>query len=181
MSDNVDKPVEEGLEDSAPPATSRTTDKKALRRKTFKFVFVFVVSVFLLLYGYESIRRSMPNDWYLLQVASSTTFLLKHVGYSCELGSAERFKGREAAVREGLAAWARGEEPPKLPPSDPVQALSGSERPLTAWEAWKYQGLMYRLGIRDAERELARIKSDANLAEPQRSQQIKGVETQLHR
>ena len=166
MSDSVETPTQENPEN---PPSSRPSDaghKKALRRKTIMFVSVFVISVFVLLFGYELARWTKFNDWYLLQVARSTAVLLKRVGHSCEVGSAERYRGREAVVRAALEALGRGEEAPKLPPANASKAGSSTEPPLTAWEAWEYQAATYRRSMAEAEQELARLKSDATLAEP---------------
>jgi exosortase/archaeosortase family protein len=182
-------PAPVGSEPVSPEGASRDEhQKKALRRKTVKFVVVFMVSVFVLLFGYELARWSKPNDWYLLQVARSTTFLLKRVGYSCELGNAARFRGREAMVRASFEAWRRGEEAPEpqsigslKPGTSPVPSGNGihAEPPLTAWEAWEYQAETYRRSMAQAKQELETIQSDTALAEPERTQRIQAAEMKL--
>lgn len=179
MSDSVETLMQENPENPPSSGPSDAGHKKALRRKTIKFVSVFVVSVFVLLFGYELARWTKFNDWYLLQVARSTAVLLKPVGYSCELGNAERYRGREVSVRAALEALRHGEEAPKLPPTNASKADSSTEPPLTAWEAWEYQAATYRQSMTEAKQELARLKSDATLAEPERSQQIQAEEMKL--
>jgi exosortase/archaeosortase family protein len=182
MSDLIDTPVSGPSEPVSPEGSSGVESKKALRRKTLKFVVVFMVSVFVLLFGYELARWTKANDWYLLQVARSTAFLLKQVGYSCELGTANRFAGREAMVRAALEAWRRGEEAPESQPASSAKQPAGfgeTEPALTAWEAWEYQAGTYRQSMAQAKRELEDLQSNTTLAEPERGQQIQAAETKL--
>ena len=182
MSDSAETPApaSAGPEPVSPEGASRDEhQKKALRRTTVKFVVVFMVSVFVLLFGYELARWSKPNDWYLLQVARSTSFLLKRVGYSCELGNAARFRGREAMVSASLEAWRRGEEAPEPQSIGSLKPETSTEPPLTAWEAWEYQAETYRRSMAQAKRELETIQSDTTPAEPERTQRIQAAETKL--
>lgn len=181
MSDPIEAAsTSKGSENPASPSKpSRTPDKKALRRKTIRFVSVFVVSVFVFLYGYERARFTETNDRYLLYVAQSTTFLLKYVGYSCELGSAERYRGMETGIRAALDAIGRGETPPKVPQADPAQIASSTATPLTPWESLEYQAATHRQDMEQAKVELDKAKADTATPEPQRTQQVLAAEARL--
>lgn len=174
-SDSIEASAQEGSENPSPSKPSRAANRKALRRKTAKFISVFVVSVFVFLFGYELARFSKANDWYLLHVAQSTTFLLKHIGYSCELGSAERYRGMETGIRAALDAFRRGETPPQVPPGNPAQAASNAVPPLTPWESWEYQAATHRQSIAEAKESLTRAKEDLALSDAE----IQAAETRL--
>ncbi len=177
MSEPVESSPTKEPESAKPPsnedAARSARDKKALRRKTIKFVTVFVVSVFAMLVGYDYAKVSKANDWYLYQVARSTTWLLKYVGYSCALGSSERFAGKEAEVRASLDAWSRGEEPPTPPPA------SIDRSPLSAWESWEYQAAGSRRSIRQAQTELDAAKQDTTLPETVRNDKVEVLSRRL--
>lgn len=148
--------------------------KRALRRKTLKFVLVFVVSVLVLLSSYQMANGTCANDWYLFQVARTTSWFLRHFGYSCTLGSAGRLSGMEAQVRHTLDAWSRGEKTPKgLPPPDVSRA------PLTSWQAWQYKAGTVRQIAADARADLERLEQDTSLPEAERAQKIAQAQRKL--
>lgn len=113
------------------------------RSSVVRFAVTFLVSATVMLTGYDLAERTTANDWYLLQVANSCSVLLKAVGYSCEVGRADRFAGREREVRVALAAWRQGVEPG----AEARGAGTGSdnEPPLSQWESWAYEaGMRHR-------------------------------------
>lgn len=140
---------------------SDADEKRSLRRRTFKFVAGFLVSVLLLLTGYESIKQTEANDRYLLLVAQSTKLLLSQVGYSCTMGDAQRFTGREIAVREALAGFERGER-------QLIQLPTASRpgEPLSAWEAWGYQAAVFRQTLEDARKTVRQLEESAGILKP---------------
>ncbi len=165
MSESQENPSARS-DSSAEPKLAPQPSRKAVHRKTLKFVVVFMVSVLIMLVGYEVEKQSLPNDWYLLQVARSTGWLLRFVGYSCTVGGAERFKGKEALVRASLAAWHRGEDAPALPPPG-VDTV-----PLSPWEAWGFQAAQARHDRVKVQAELDAALKDTTKPEPERSKRI---------
>jgi len=179
MSDPTDHAPQPEQED-ATERTARRGDRRMLRRRTLKFVIVFVVSVLALLSGHEYAKRTIVSDWYLLQVARSTAWLLRRVGDAASLGDPGRLLGREAMVRRQLEAWQKGTvAPPEDPPEAPPANAPGP--PLTPWEAWRYKVLTERRKVVEAAEELARLEQDTSLQEPQRSQQIADARTRYLR
>jgi exosortase/archaeosortase family protein len=171
MSDAVQQTPNPTPEASAVQGRS-LQDKKALRRKTAKFVVVFVISVFVLLAGYDLAKYTKANDWYLLQVARSTAWLLRGVAYSCTVGNPARYRGREVEIRRTLDAWRRGEDAPPSAPNAPTDPSAPDAAPLTLWETWEYQATGVRRVIAEAEKELEQMEADATLSEPERTQRI---------
>ena len=156
-------------ENTAPEKAPENRDpraKRALRIRTVKFVVVFIVSVLTLLTSYSLAKRTRANDWYLFQVARSTSLLLRGVAYSCELGTAHRHKGNEARCRTELEAWERGEQPPAAPPP------GTDASPLTPAESWRYEAALRRNRIRDAAEKVARLEKDVSLPEAERAKQL---------
>jgi exosortase/archaeosortase family protein len=127
-------------------AEAATKDRKALRRKTIRFVVVFIGSVFGLLWLHSAVVNTRGNDYYLYQVARSTAYLLDWVGDSGRVvGHPKTYRGKEAYVRACMDAWRRGGETP------PPEQFKGVEAPpLTPWESWAYSAASER-------RELARL------------------------
>ena len=144
--------------------------------KTLSFVVVFIITVLALLIGYELATGTRANEWYLFQVARSTSWLLGGIGDSCSLGGAERLRGREAKIRASLDAWARGERPP-----DDVPRPEEPAPPLTPWEAWQYKAGCIRQELADAKDELARLKEDTSLPEAERAKEIATADDKLTR
>jgi exosortase/archaeosortase family protein len=174
MSDPIDQ--SQAQKPEAPGLAGRPhQDKRALRWKTAKFVLVFVVSVFVLLVGYDLAKATAANDWYLFQVARSTVWLLHYVGYSSTLGDGERFSGKEAETRAMVEAWRRGEEPPNTPPP------STDTSPMTPWEAWQCRAMIERRPLVTAQKELEKLCADTSLAEPERGQKIDAVKSRIRR
>ena len=125
-----------------PPAeaAAATRDRKALRRKTIKFVVIFVVSVFALLGLHSAVVETRGNDYYLYQVARSTAFLLNCVGESGRVvGHPKTYPGQEAYIRASLEAWQNGAEAPSRDQFKDVDAP-----PLTPWESWEYSAASER-------------------------------------
>jgi len=150
------EPAQESAE-----TTQAASDRRSLRRRTVKFVVGFLVSVLLLLTGYESVKQTKANDYYLLTVARSTRLLLSGVGYSCTMGDAQRYVGREEAVREALAGFDRGERQ--------LNQLPGANRPgeaLSPWEAWGYQSAVFRQQLDDAKRAVRQLEETAGILKP---------------
>ena len=171
MSDPTDHAPQPEQED-ATERPARRGDKRMLRRRTLKFVIVFVISVLALLSGHEYAKRTILSDWYLLQVARSTAWLLHRVGDAASLGDPDRLLGQEAMVRRQFEAWQKGTvAPPEGPPAN------APSPPLTPWEAWRYKALTERGKVVEAAEELARLEQDPSLPEPQRSQQIADAQT----
>ena len=158
---------------SAEPASPPAQSRKAVRGKTLKFIVVFMISVLVLLVGYETQKQSVANDWYLLQVARSTAWLLRFVGYSCTVGGVERFKGREGMVRASVAAWKRGEDAPAMTPPD------ANTSPLSAWEVWEYQAAQLRHERAKLKAQLDAAVADTTQAEPERSARIEDMRMRL--
>ena len=175
MSDSVNPSPEPATPPPAVPSHPGP-DKKALRRRTVQFVVVFIVSVFALLFGYESAKMTKPNDWYLLQVARSTAFLLRHLGHSCTLGNADVYRGKKAQVRAGIEALRRGEDF-QLSTLSTTAATPGAEPPLTPWEAWEFEAACARNAIAGSRKELERLEADTSLKEPDRAQRIDAART----
>jgi len=173
MTDPVAATGEQATEGSSDQQSSADT-KRALRRKTVRFVVVFVTSVLVLLSSYELASDSHANDWYLLQVARTTSWLLSHIGYSCQLGSADRLRGKEHQVRQAIEAWKRGERAPKSVPSSKEPAP-----PLTAWEAWQYKAGTMRQVLAEAEDELARLQQDTTRPAQERAEMIAEAEQNI--
>ena len=119
---------------STSEAEAAAKDRKALRRKTIKFVVVFIGSVFGLLAAHAAVVQTRGNDYYLYQVARSTACLLDWVGDSARVvGDARTYPGKEAYVRACLEAWRHGGETPS------PQQFEGVDAPrLTPWESWEY-------------------------------------------
>lgn len=167
--------VDHESEASAPakqdgPTRKSPHGKRALRRRTVRFVIVFIVSVFVLLGGYQYVQHTTANDWYLLQVARSTSWLLARVGYSCTLGDADRLMGRELEIRGKLSAWAKGETPPDVFPNSDTPPP-----PLTAWEAWHYKAVGFRRSIVDAENDLAALEAQASLGDAEAAEKLQAA------
>jgi exosortase/archaeosortase family protein len=179
MPDTVNAPTQNPPENPPQAKPRGIPERKNARRKTIKFVLVFMISVFVFFFGYEKVRWTKQNDWYLLQVAHSTTLLLNQIGYSCKLASGDNFKGREDVVRKSLEAFDRGEEPPRLPPIQPGESHNSNLPPLTPWEVWEFQASTYRATIANAVKDLDKIKADKALVEPGRSQQIQTAEMRI--
>ena len=167
-------------QEDATERPARRSNKRVLRRRTLKFVIVFIVSVLALLSGHEYAKRTIVSDWYLLQVARSTAWLLDGVGDAASLGDPGRLLGREEIVRRQLDAWEKGTvAPPEDPPEAPLATAPSA--PLTAWEAWRYKALTERGRVVEAAEQLARLEQDPSLREPQRSQQIADARTRYLR
>ena len=160
---NTDRPTQAPVpEQPDGPKPRLPHGKRAVRRRTARFVIVFILSVFVLLGGYQYVQQTTANDWYLLQVARGTTWLLSGVGHSCGLGDAQRHAGKEREVRAKLSAWAKGEAPPRnLTNPDTGPASDTPPRPLTAWEAWRHKALDFRQGITDAKDLVTRLETEA--------------------
>lgn len=169
----VESPVPESTEGQQQEETS-AEDKKVLRRKTVKFVVAFIVSVFALLAGYEYAKGSKADDWYLLQAARTTSWLLRWVGYSSGVENNPQFAGKEAEIRATIAAWETGTDPVATAPAPTASATPSAapQPPLTAWEMWRYKAVLFRRMLADAEKEVAAIQNDASLAEPTKSQRL---------
>jgi len=173
MSGGAERPVPESTENQRQEETS-PEGKKALRRKTVKFVVAFIVSVFALLAGYEYAKGSKADDWYLLQAARTTSWLLRWVGYSSAVENNPQFVGKEAEIRATIAAWDAGTDPAVAPAAPAAQATPSAapQPPLTPWEMWRYKAILFRRMLADAEKEVAAIQNDASLVEPTKSQRL---------
>ena len=131
---------------SASEAEAAARNRKALRRKTIKFVVVFIGSVFGLLGAHAALVETRGNDYYLYQVARSTAYVLDWVGDSGRVvGHMKNYPGKEAYVRACLEAWRNGAE---TPPPAQFEGVDGP--PLTPWERWSYSASSER-------RELAQL------------------------
>ena len=173
----MDVPVEEtntAVTSSSNDSSSTTSDKRSLRKKTILFVVVFLVSVFGLLAGYESVKNTLANDWYLLQVAESTRFLLDQVGYSCTVGDARRYTGREGQIRTALTKLRQGERVEEQPSTE----LSPGT-PLTTWETWEYESRLFRQASADAQNEVERLTAEGNATEPAQVQKLNAAQKRL--
>jgi len=127
-------------------AEAAARDRKVLRRKTIKFVVVFIGSVFGLLGAHAALVETRGNDYYLYQVARSTAYVLDWVGDSGRVvGHTRNYSGKEAYVRACLEAWRNGGE---TPPPEQFEGVKGP--PLTPWEKWSYSASSER-------RELAQL------------------------
>jgi len=136
----------EGRLMSTPEAEAAARDRKSLRRKTIKFVVIFVGSVFGLLGAHAALVQTRGNDYYLYQVARSTAYVLDWVGDSGRVvGHRKNYPGKEAYVRACLEAWRHGGETPS-----PEQFEGVAGPPLTPWEKWSYSASSER-------RELAQL------------------------
>lgn len=157
-SGDVAVPAEAGETAASDGAGDRhQAERRVLRRRTIQFVVVFLLVVLGLLAGYESIKNTRTNDWYLLRVATSTRSLLSLVGYSCTLGDVERYKGKEESVRKALEALARGDSTSLL---DPLPPKPGPE--LTPWEAWFFQSAAARELIRQTREQVRTLEKTAD-------------------
>ncbi|MCX5771641.1 MAG: hypothetical protein NTZ09_15415, partial [Candidatus Hydrogenedentes bacterium] len=102
-----------GGSNSTPEAEAAAKDRKALRRKTIKFVVIFIGSVFGLLGAHAALVQTRGNDYYLFQVARSTACVLNWVGESGRVvGNTKNHSGKEAYVRACLDAWRTGGQTP---------------------------------------------------------------------
>lgn len=137
-------------------------DKRALRWKTIKFVSVFVITVFVLLMGYEKVKITKFNDWYLFQVARTTAWLLGRVGHSCSLENSGGLAGREAEIRHTIG-----------------NSSSTPDEPLSPWEIWQYKAAKYRSDIAEARKQLESVLGNTDLAEPARTQQLNDAKMRL--
>ncbi len=162
------------------------------RRRSYRFIAVFVVCVLAFLTGYRFIIPTRANDWYLFHVAKHTTWALGKVGEFAELEPYRKSLPEPAMARATMAAWQRG-----LEAAAPEDVAKMPKEPLTAWERFSYKSMEDRLKdktrvfgpsvtfvlksspverIRDAETRLAEVKKNTTLAEAERARQI--TETQ---
>ena len=127
------------LENGAAPSPATAENGHAARRRgALTFVVIFLVAtVALLVLARYSVNTSFIN-WYLFQVARSTSWVLSFVGESSSLEDPQMFEGREVDIRAALAG--------ALPKKDanPVEWQEDSQPPLTAYEAWRYRSLLLK-------------------------------------
>jgi exosortase/archaeosortase family protein len=104
------------------------------RGRTIRFVAVFIISVLALFVGYRYLVSTALNDWYLFKVAQHTTWVLDHIGYSCELEAPTGGALKPAEVRATLKTWAKGKDRPT-----PEACAAADNSPLSAWERYRYR------------------------------------------
>ncbi len=165
------------------------------RRRSYRFIAVFVVCVLAFLTGYRFIIPTRANDWYLFHVAKHTAWALGKVGEFAELEPYRKSLPEPAVARAAMAAWQRGQEA-----AAPDDAAKMPNTPLTAWERFSYKSLEDRHKdktrvcgpsvtfvlkysaaerIRDAEARLAEVKKDATLAEAERTRKINEIQQEM--
>ncbi len=144
------------------PEEEPHSGKTGARRRTIQFVVVFAVSVLLFLWGYERVKMTKANDWYLYQVARSTSWFLGMVGHSSSLGDAKHMERQAAQVRAEMRAWDSGTEAPTATPSP-----GAPETPLSSWEAWAYKAARFRRGLAEAEKDYEALAADSATPAPQ--------------
>lgn len=115
-------------------STEDIAEARAARRRTARFVGIFVVSVLVLLTGYRYSVRAPLNDWYLFQVAGHTAWALDKIGDRAELENKLRSAENPQRVRADLAAWAQHLDAP----SEAMEA-EASDAPLSAWERFQHR------------------------------------------
>jgi len=170
--------TQEAASAEAAAATQEVAERRAMRRKTVRFVVVFVVSVFVLLAGYEYARETRLNDWYLFQVARSANFLLSYLGESSSVGGGGGSTGKETEIRAKLREWGAWGimTGAAAAPADARNPAEAQEPPLTAWEAWQYQAEEYRLELVDAKR---RVREAEALPSPEREEKLEQAQQEL--
>lgn len=123
---------------------------------------VFAVSVLLFLWGYERVKMTKANDWYLYQVARSTSWFLGLVGHSSSLGDATHMEGNAARVRAEMQAWDSDTElDPAITPNP-----ESAGPPLSSWEAWEYKAARFRRGLAKAGQEYEALAADSATPAP---------------
>lgn len=111
-------------------------ERQVLRRRVAVFVVSFLVLVVALLTGYRYSLNTLPNVWYLYQVAVDTSFVLDVLGRSCRVESEGYQKGRENWVRNEIKRITGREVP-----QDYVRGSVQEGPPLSSWEIWRYRSL----------------------------------------
>ena len=115
-------------------ARAEQEERRQVRRRTVRFVTVFIAGTFIMFAAYRYFVDSAANAWYLFQVGRFTTYALQLVTYESEIEHPDSYKGQEKQVRATLEAWKKGEEPPEIEPD-----RSSDDPPLTAWERYRYR------------------------------------------
>jgi exosortase/archaeosortase family protein len=185
----------ETTEDTDQPPPDTSGSGRRTNRRTLRFVVVFVLLVMSLLTGYRYAMNTVPNMWYLYEVANNTAWLLGLVGDSGEVEPWNR-KQSPSKIRAELKAWNRGEE---LDPDSFEYRLS--DPPLTAWEIWQYKAFsrirngedltnhgptirfIKKMGLSQKRQELsverAQIEQDTALPEPDKKDKLTKIDAQL--
>jgi len=105
--------------------------RRRVRRRTFGFVAVFVITVLALLTGYRYAIGTRLNDNYLYTVALHTTWVLDLIGDRAILEGAGRRIKDPQQVRAELAAWERGDDKPTK-----TEIAEASIEPLSSYEVY---------------------------------------------
>ncbi|MCC6697375.1 MAG: archaeosortase/exosortase family protein [Candidatus Hydrogenedentes bacterium] len=117
------------------PAAPQDTPA-ARRRGAVSFVAVFLVAtVALLVLARYTVNTPFVN-WYLFQVARSTSWALGLIGESSSLEDPQMYEGREGSIRAALAGAAAEES------SKEMRSPKDGQPPLTAYEVWLYRSLL---------------------------------------
>lgn len=143
----------------AQPASQGVT--RGRRHSILRFGAVFVGASFVLMLAYYGpLRHTVANDWYMFQVARATSFLLNQIGHSCTVENTQKYRGRETEVRS-------------------VLGVSPVERPITPWESWRYQAIMYRRTLGEARKAVEQIERDTTVSADAREQSLAQAKRKL--
>ena len=119
------------------PASSQDAPA-ARRRGALSFVAIFLAAtVALLVLARFTVNTPFVN-WYLFQVARSTSWVLGLIGESSNLEDPQMYEGREGSIRAALAGAAAEES------SEEMQSREDGQPSLTAYEAWLYRSLLLK-------------------------------------
>lgn len=123
----------------AVPSPAPPQDTPATRRRgAISFVAIFLAAtVALLVLARYTVNTPFVN-WYLFQVARSTSWILGLAGESSSLEDPQMYEGREGSIRTALTGTALAEN------SEANQPRSDGQPPLTAYEVWLYRSLLLK-------------------------------------
>jgi exosortase H (IPTLxxWG-CTERM-specific) len=135
---------------------------------------VFAVSVLFFLWGYERVKMTKANDWYLFQVARSTSWFLNLVGHSSSLGDGDHMEGRAEQIRTEMRAWESGQEAPTVAAAPEI-----SEALLSDWEAWEYKAARFRRTLAEARADYESMMSEGSVPSAEKAPKLAEAQKRL--
>ncbi len=164
------------------------------RKRIVRFVVVFVCVALAMLISYRYAIHTRANDWYLLQAANHTAWVLDTINHA-EVEPHHIGRQHPKEVRAAIAAWLDGRDS-----ATAEEIAEADAQPLTRWERWSYRALEARRGpaarpngprvyfvlrhgaatrITQISGQINRIESDGTLASDERREQLAPLQQEL--